>query len=71
MKTVPPMITFEFFHTQSIKEIRVISDLIFLAFQDFFKTNQLSNSHLQTKTHHMKLFLGQNSYQLKIPKLDH
>ena len=42
-----------------------------MAFYDFSKTNQLSNCNLQTKTHHMTLFLGLNSYQLKIPKIDH
>ena len=52
-------------------KIRVISDLTFLASKEFSKINELSNNHVQTKTHHIKVFLGLNSYQLKIPKIDH
>ena len=62
---------FWFFHTQSIKEIRAISYLAFLALYEFSKINELPNNHVQTKTHHTKVFLGLISYQLKIHKIDH
>ena len=61
---------FWFFHTQSIKEIRAISYLAFLALYEFSKINELPNNHVQTKTHHTKVFLGLISYQLKIHKID-
>ena len=38
---------------------------------EFSRINESPNNHVQTKTHHNKLFLGLYSYQLKIPKIDH
>ena len=52
-------------------KIRAIQDLTFLTSHEFSKMNELSNHHAQTKTHHMKLFLGLNFYHLKIPKIVH
>ena len=37
-------------------KIRVISDLTFLASKEFSKINELSNNHVQTKTHHISVF---------------
>ena len=53
------------------QKIRAIQDLTFLTSHDFSKINELSNHHVQTKTHHMKLLLGLNSYRLEIPKIVH
>ena len=45
--------------------------MTFLASHEFSKINELSNNHVQTKTHHMKLFSGLNSYHLEFSKIDH
>ena len=85
MKIAPPMNTFDFFWHSIVHrwccfhmkiwdikwKIRAIWNLTFLASHEFSKINELSNNHVQTKTHHMKLFLGLNSYHLKISKIDH
>ena len=52
-------------------KIRAIQDFTFLTSREFSKINEISNHHVQTKTHPLKLFIGLNFYHLKIHKIVH